>query len=124
MAGKLFLIHWKAAEAEELAKPLRAVGWQVATEAEDGARAGKAIKDTQPDVVVIYLTRLPSHGRETADGLRSLKATRVIPIVFVGGQGDALAKTKAKVPDATYVTQEELPSVLQKYCVESNPSSF
>jgi hypothetical protein len=35
-----------------------------------------------------------------------------VPIVFVGGTADAVAKTQAKVPDATYTTAEELPDVL------------
>jgi DNA-binding response OmpR family regulator len=112
MKGKLFLIHWKAAEAEELAKPLREDGWEVTCEAQDGARAGKLIKTNPPDVVVIYLTRLPSHGRETGQGLRALKATRHLPIIFVDGIDEALAKTKAKVPDAVYTTAAELPNVL------------
>ena len=112
MQGRLFLIHWKAAEAEELAEPLRNSGWQVDMETENGARAGRAIKDTLPDAVVIYLTRLPSHGRETAKGLRAIKATRDVPIVFVDGKEEAIVKTKAKVPDALYTTSIELETML------------
>jgi len=115
MNGKLFLVHWKAAEAEEYASLLRSKGWEVEYEAEDGARAGKKIKENPPAVIVIYLSRLPSHGRETAEGLRSLKATRSIPIVFVDGQGEALEKTKAKVPDALYTTSDRLPGVLAQF---------
>lgn len=51
MKGKLILIHWKALEAEALATPLRRAGWQVDVEAEDGARAGKAIGASPPDAV-------------------------------------------------------------------------
>jgi len=72
------------------AGPLRAAGWDVEIEAEDGARAGKRIKENPPQAVVIYLTRLPSHGRETADGLRSMKATRHLPIIFVDGKEEAI----------------------------------
>jgi DNA-binding response OmpR family regulator len=113
----LFLIHWNAPEAEQLAKPLCAKGWNVEIEAEDGARASKRIKETQPAAVVIYLTRLPSHGRETAAYLQATKAPRHIPIIFVDGAGEALEKTKAKVPDATYRTSEgssTLPSLLER----------
>jgi DNA-binding response OmpR family regulator len=108
----LFLIHWNAAEAEQLAQPLHSQGWHVEIESEDGARAGKRIKETQPATVVIYLTRLPSHGRETAAYLQATKTTRHIPIIFVGGVGEALERTKAKVSDATYITSEELYSTL------------
>ncbi|MSQ13863.1 MAG: hypothetical protein EXR47_07035 [Dehalococcoidia bacterium] len=123
MKGKLFLIRWKAAEDEVLATPLRRAGWHVDVEAEDGARAGKAIRANPPDAVVFRLTRFPSHGRETADGLRGIKATRSIPIVFVGGQGEALEKTKAKALDAVFTTEEGLAGVLKKMQKASKDST-
>ena len=107
---RLFLFHWDAAEAAEHARRLRdgagARGWRVDVESADGARGGAAVRASPPDVVVIHLTRLPSHGRETADYLASAKATRHVPIVFVGGAGDALAKTKQRVPGATFVADD------------------
>jgi DNA-binding response OmpR family regulator len=113
--GRLVLIHWNAAEAEQLAAPLRKDGWDVAVEAQDGARAGKAILADPPDAVVVYLTRLPSHGRATMEGLRSYKAGRGIPLLAVGGEGEALEKTKKKVRDAQYVKEEGLKRALAKY---------
>jgi DNA-binding response OmpR family regulator len=112
MKGKLFLIHWKQAEAEELAKPLRAAGWQVEIEAEDGARAGQRILADPPQAVVIYLTRLPSHGRETAHALRSYKAGREIPILFVDGESEKVEKVRFKVPDAAFLRSAELQPAL------------
>jgi CheY-like chemotaxis protein len=106
--GGLFLIHWNYAEAEEQAERLRSSGWNVVVEAEDGQRAYTSIKSNPPAVIVIYLTRLPSHGRETAHALRTNKSTREIPIIFIGGQGEALEKTKAKVPVAIYTSEAEL----------------
>ena len=114
MPGRLFLIHWHAAEAEELAAGLRAAGWSVETEAEDGARAGQRIKANPPAAVLIYLTLLPSHGRATAAGLRGLKATKNLPIIFVDGKPEAVAKTKAAVPDALYTTSAELVTILAR----------
>ena len=113
--GKAFLIHWNPSEAEAHAQSLRKASWQVEIEAENGARAGNAIKADPPRVIVIYLSRLPSHGRETAYALHSYKATRNIPIVFVDGNEEAVEKTKVKVPDAIYTTSEELESVLQDF---------
>ena len=112
MRGRLFLIHWNAHEAEELAAPLRSDGWDVDIESSDGARAGKAILANPPAAAVIYLTRLPSHGRETARGLRSIKATRNLPIIFVDGKQEAIEKTRAKVPDAIYIAATELQKIL------------
>jgi len=113
--NKLILIHWNRAEAEALALKFERAGWQVDIEAEDGGRAYQKMKTEPTAVMVIYLTRLPSHGRETAHAVRSLKATRHIPIIFVGGQGEALEKTKGKIPDAVYTTETEVLAALNHY---------
>jgi len=113
--NQAFLIHWNAQEAEELAEQIRNYGWQIiGMESEDGARASKSVQQLQPGVVLVYLTRLPSHGRETAAYIQSVKSTSQVPIIFVGGRGEALRKTKEKVPDAVYSTAEELEAELIK----------
>ena len=111
--GKLFLIHWNKPEAAELAVPLRQAGWEVEIESEDGARAGKRILAEPPAAAVIYLTRLPSHGRETAHFLRSNKAGKSIPILFVDGTAEKVAKVREKVPDGIFTTSGELRQVLE-----------
>lgn len=105
MGKEIFLIHWNTPEAEEYARDLRDKGWDVRIEMEDGARAAKSIRERLPDVVLIYLTRLPSHGRETARYLRELKATRDLPIIFVGGSPDKVANVKESVPQAVYTSE-------------------
>lgn len=117
--NKLFLIHWNQLEAEELARKYEQAGWQVEIEAENGSGAYQRLKTESIAVIVIYLTRLPSHGRETAHAVRSLKATRHIPIIFVGGQGEALEKTKEKIPEAVYTTETEVLEVLKRYLRQS-----
>jgi len=92
------------------------MGWNVDIETNDGDRAGKRITDDPPDVVVIYLSRLPSHGRETGHALRDVKATRNIPLVYVDGNVDAVNRTKTVVPDAIYTTTEQLDRTLSGYC--------
>ena len=109
---KLFLIHWNEVEVKEYAEGLRVQGWKVDIEHEDGARAAKVIKENTPDLVVIYHTRLPSHGRATAAYLAETKATSEIPLLIVGGEGEALGKTKTKLPDATYTSHEDLIAAL------------
>ncbi len=116
MTGRGFLIHWNAAEADAYAADLRADGWEVSgTESVDGERAYRRVKGNPPDVLVVYLTRLPSHGRETVHAIRSLKATRALPVVFVGGNEEAGAKVQAKVPDAVYVGPEALKTTLAQF---------
>jgi hypothetical protein len=83
--GDLFLIHWNAGEVEALAEPLRAAWRKVEIEAEDGQRARERMKSSPPAAPVIYLDRLPSHGRETARAIGASKAGRDLPILFVDG---------------------------------------
>lgn len=113
--GRLVLIHWHADEAEELAGPLRRDGWEVDVESSDGARAGKAIIAAPPDAVVVSLGRMPSHGRETVAFLKSAKATRAVPVIFVGGAGDVVEKTKKKIRDAVYVDEPGLKRALAPF---------
>ena len=115
MKGRAFLVHWREAEAEVLAREIRNMGWNVDIESNDGDRAGKRISEDPPDVVVIYLTRLPSHGRETGHTLRTIKATSDIPLVYVDGNDEAVDRTKRAVPDAIYTTTEELDRTLSSY---------
>ena len=119
----VFLFHWNKPEAEELAHKIGSFGCKVDYEWEDGARGGGKVKIAQPEAVVFYLRRLPSHSRATAEGLRALKATRDIPIVFVDGEGEGLAKTKAKTPDAVYTTTGRLKSTLLKLAKSSRATA-
>jgi DNA-binding response OmpR family regulator len=114
MSKKIFLFHWNQTEAAEKAEILSDAGWDVACESSDGARGCKSLKADSPTVVVIDLNRLPSHGRETALYLKSTKATSEIPIVFVDGEPETIAKIKAIIPDATYTTSKKLNSILTK----------
>jgi CheY-like chemotaxis protein len=114
MKGRLFLIHWDAAEAEERADRLRAAGWEVETEAEDGADAAERIRADLPAAVVVSLARLPSHGRETSHYLRSRYGESELPIVFVDGTEDKVEAARERVPEAVFTVSDELPAVLQE----------
>jgi DNA-binding response OmpR family regulator len=113
MKGNLVLIHWNPLEAQELAIPLRADGWDVDVESRDGARAGKTILTKKPDAVLIYLSRLPSHGCITAKGVRAYKGGRHIPIIFIDGKSEAVKKTMLEVPDGRFVRSRELYKMLE-----------
>ncbi len=112
--GRLFLFHWNKSEAEEYANTLRKEGWEVDLEWEDGARGSTAVKLNPPAAVVFYLIRLPSHSRATAEYLAQTKSTRQIPLIFVGGEGEALEKTKQKIPSGIYVQPDNLNQTLAR----------
>ena len=98
------LIHWKATEAAALLASLRAAGHALDYD-EDLSSAGfRAIRDSPPDAFAIDLSRLPSHGRDVATFLRGQKATRHIPIVFVGGAPENVGAICKLLPDAVYTT--------------------
>jgi DNA-binding response OmpR family regulator len=113
MKGRLFLVHWNAPEAEAKAAALRSHGWDVQIEAEDGGRAYQRVTGDPPDAVVIFLTRLPSHGRETGYALRRAPRTRQVPLLFVGGAEEAVARTRGRVPDALFLSEEALHGALE-----------
>lgn len=113
--GRIFLFHWNRPEAKEYAEQLEKDGWEVDYEWEDGARGGNKVKVNPPDAVIFYHTRLPSHSRATAEYFAQTKSTRSIPLVFVGGEGEALEKTKKKIPGGIYISEDKLATTLSKY---------
>jgi len=106
---RIVLIHWNKDEAAELAKPLIQSGWPVEIEAEDGARISARVLDNPPKAVVIYLTRLPSHGRETA---RYLLSNSSVPVIFVDGAEEKVESTRVGVPDALFIRSDTLIATL------------
>ena len=99
--SRIQLLHWKDAEGRERARELRAAGFLV--EYDVSARESLlAARDDPPDAIVIDLTRLPSHGREIAWELRRNKKTRSVPLVFVGGEAEKVARIRKEIPDAGY----------------------
>jgi hypothetical protein len=107
------LIHWKASEAAALLANLRAAGHVVDYDAELSSGGYRAIRESPPDAFAIDLSRLPSHGREVATFFRGRKATRHIPIVFVGGAPEKVDAIRKLLPDAVYTPPGRLLSALR-----------
>ncbi len=97
------LIHWNETEAEERARQLRALGYEVASASFD-RDALHALKEDPPQAVVIDLTRAPSQGRDVAVGVRKGKATRNVPLIFVEGAPEKVDRFRTLLPDAVYTT--------------------
>ena len=108
------VIHWKEAEAGPLLAACRKAGFEIEYLQGDGGAICRAIRTKPPDVIVIDLSRLPSHGREVAVWLRNTKSTRHIPIVFIAGDPAKTASIRALLPDAMYCEIPRLPAALKK----------
>jgi CheY-like chemotaxis protein len=96
---RIRLIGWNEDERAKRAATLRKAGHVVAADRLDDYRK---IRQSPPDLFVIDLSRLPSHGRGIALSLREWKDTRHIPIVFVDGEAEKLERIRRELPDATY----------------------
>lgn len=120
----VFLFHWKDSEADALKRELSGWGYKVETESENGARGGKAVLDSVkagawPAAVLFSLRRLPSHSRETALGLRGHEAGRTLRFIFVDGDEDAISATRAKLPEAEYLSWDALREALSAEPVQA-----
>lgn len=116
------LVHWKASEAEALLAALRRAGHTVEYDQDVASPGFRAIRDVPPDIFVIDLSRLPSHGREVAIFFRGRKTTRDIPIVFVGGDPEKVAAIRKLLPDAVYTTAARLPVAVPQALEKKPPN--
>ena len=107
------LIHWNAIEAKERATKLLAAGYDVAYEL-PGATVLRELRENPPAAVVIDLTRLPSQGRDLGLLLRKYKTTRHVPLVYVEGDADKVARIQALLPDVVYTTWSRIRSALKQ----------
>ena len=109
---RIYLIVWNDKELAERAALLTAAGYQVSSGLPPGPPMVRALAADPPDAVVIDLGRLPSQGRDVGVTLRISKPARRIPLVFVGGDPDKLARLRHLLPDAVYTTWDEIERVL------------
>lgn len=111
--SRVLLIHWKESELPERVAALRKAGCDVTThssQAETPALTPAAL----PEAILIDLSRLPSHGRSLGYVICQKKATRNIPLIFVGGAAGKVAAVRGLLPDATFTTWESVGAALRR----------
>jgi hypothetical protein len=116
-APRVRLIHFNGPEGRERQLRLAALGFAAQFEDLEGTSHSRFMRDVRenpPDAIVIDLSRLPSHGREIAVALRRSKDTRHVPLVFVDGEPEKVARIKGLLPDATYTTWGRLKTALPR----------
>ena len=112
--ARIRLIHWNGPEGRERRLRLASLGYDAQFDDLDGPALGRVMRASPPDAFVIDLSRLPSHGREVAMGLRTVKSLRHIPIVFVDGDPAKVAALKTILPDAIYTSWGRLETAVSK----------
>jgi len=108
------LVHWNASEIAQRLERLQAAGYEATGQIPNGPDFVRTLRADPPDAVVIDLSRLPSQGRDFGMMLRQAKATRYIPLVFVGGDPLKVEKVKEQIPDAVYTTWDEIHPALEQ----------
>jgi hypothetical protein len=111
--NQITLVHWNQAEARERIARLKKLGFDATWfggPAPDGQLA--RTRANPPNAYLIDLSRLPSHGRAVAVTLREQKATRGIPLVFVDGDPEKVARIRELLPDAAYTDWKRLGDAL------------
>jgi hypothetical protein len=73
-----------------------------------------------PALFVIDLARLPGQGRDVGLYLRQRKATREVPIVFVGGDPAKVARFQTLLPDAVFTSWSRIRGALSR-ALKSRP---
>jgi response regulator RpfG family c-di-GMP phosphodiesterase len=118
MRGKVFLVMW-GADDDCRACSLRDEEWYVYVESDDGDLAFRLIRTDPPDVVVIDLSRRPSHGREGPRSLVKTKATRNLPLILLGGDEETRAAIRAarhrNAPDPIFTSWDGLLAALAPF---------
>ena len=110
---RIRLIHRKPSEIEANTEALHSAMYAVDSALPD-ADFFKNLKAQPPDALIIDLSRLPAQGRDLALGVRHAKSTRYIPLIFVGGVPEKVARIKEKLPDAVYCPWEEIEDALTR----------
>ena len=114
MRYRIRYINWNAAEADEYLEKLRAQGFDAEYDERPASRELAEWRRTPPDLFVIDLTRLPSHGRELAVAIRNSKNLRSVPLVFVDGEPEKVERVKQVLPDALFVSTAKLIPALRR----------
>jgi hypothetical protein len=116
--GRVRIVHWKATEAGPLIEACRECGFEVEYDDVKFSELAKMIRTKPPDALVIDLTFLPSHGRDTALAFRQTKYARHIPVVFFEGEPGKVEAIRRLLPDAVFVSRKELCSRVKAVCAK------
>jgi CheY-like chemotaxis protein len=106
--SNVVLVHWNEREAKERARALKALGYEAKILFDPENHSLAEIREHPPELFLIDLSRLPSQGREIAGHFRRAKATRIVPIIFIGGDPERVKTARKLIPDAEFAAWDEI----------------
>jgi hypothetical protein len=113
-SGPIVVLHPRPEEVASQVARLRQAGHRVRVLWPKGAPELAPLRKHPPHAFVIDLGRQPATGRALAVALRQYKDTRGVPLVFVGGEPESVARTRALLPDAPHVPWPRVGSALRE----------
>ncbi|HEY3823273.1 MAG TPA: hypothetical protein VGL82_01890 [Bryobacteraceae bacterium] len=112
------IVHWKPPQAGPLIEACRACGFEVEYDVAGGNVIMKLIRANPPDAIIIDLSCVPSHGRETAVYLRGTKYGRHIPLIFVDGEPEKVEIVRSLLPDAVFTVRRRVCAAVKSACAK------
>lgn len=114
-AGRqILLVHWRPEEAADRISALEDAGDRVEVYADQAHKGLARYRAEPPDVALISLERLPSHGREIAQWFGATKAVCHVPLVFVGGDPEKVDVARAQFPDREFCAWRGVRGAMQR----------
>lgn len=113
-SSRIVVFHPRPEEVASQVARLRKAGHRVRVLWPRGAPELAPLRKDPPHAFVIDLGRQPATGRALAVALRQYKDTRGVPLVFVGGEPESVARTRALLPDAPHAPWPRVRSALRE----------
>jgi hypothetical protein len=105
---RVTVVHQRPDEAAGALEQLRAAAFDADCRAVKEPAEFRRLRESPPSVLVIDLSRAPSHGRAIASEWRRSKSTRHVPLVFFDGAPEKVEATRQVFPDAVFATSATL----------------
>jgi hypothetical protein len=110
--ARVVVVHFNPPNLDKRLARLR--GHDVETVVPNGVADLKPLRERPPDAFVVDLDRRPSEGRSVAVQLRRYASTRPVPLIFAGGEEGQVARVRNLLPDATYVSWQDVLGGLER----------
>lgn len=112
--SRIILIHWNEKAAKDKAAQIGRLGNEAQAYWSSKRSDLLAIIAKIPDAFVIDLSRQPSQGLAVGVFLRSLKDTRSVPMIFVGGDPNKVEKARELLTDSVYTDWDKIDEDLER----------